>query len=277
MPAENTESSIITDIVKRLIDSHSHIFVQEFNNDLDAVVERARSVGVDTFLMPNINVESYTDVLRVCNCYPGYCHPMIGLHPTDLTENWKEDLDYLKALLDKDRSGDCRIVGIGETGLDLYWEQDGLATQLAAFECQIEWALEYDLPLVIHSRSAFSELCAIMDRYAKTHLRGVFHCFSGGPDEAARLMEYKGFYFGIGGTVTYKKSVLPESLGLIPLTRVLTETDCPYLSPVPYRGSRNEPSYIIKVVEKLAGIYNLSVDEVAETTCQNAVNLFGIN
>ncbi|MCQ2066558.1 MAG: TatD family hydrolase [Bacteroidaceae bacterium] len=264
--------------MRRLIDTHSHIFTEEFGNDLDDVVKRAVEVGVDTFVMPNINLESVNDMLRVAAMYPGMCHACMGLHPTELKDDYREELAAMKRLLDADRSesGARAFCAVGESGLDLYWEQDDLKRQQEVFEEQIGWAIEYGLPLIIHARAAFEQLCSIMDIYRNTSLRGVFHCFSGGRDEALRLMEYQGFMFGIGGVSTYRKTDLGESLPVIPRDRIVTETDCPYLPPVPYRGSRNEPSYMIKTVEKLALAWGVTIDEAAEVTVSNARRLFGI-
>ena len=264
--------------MRRLIDTHSHIFLEEFSADLDEVVRRAADTGIDTFVMPNINLASFPDVMRVCGMYPDKCHATIGLHPTDLTDDFRTELDSLYEILKGNRREEWAqpICAIGEVGLDLYWEQDDLARQQEAFERQIEWALEFGLPLIIHSRSASGQLCEMLDKYRETPLRGVFHCFSGGADEALRLMEYPGFMFGIGGVLTYRKSELPLSLPLIPRDRVITETDCPYLSPVPFRGQRNEPSFMLKVVERMAELWQTSVDEVADVTSRNALRLFGI-
>lgn len=261
--------------MKKIIDTHTHIYVEEFNEDLADVIERARSVGIYKLFLPNINTESVTEMLSVCNSYPDLCFPMMGLHPTDLEDDYKLQLSALKELLDNDRKkGDNRFVGIGETGLDLYWDDTKLKEQIDAFETQIEWALEYDLPLIVHSRSAFQPLCDVMDRYRDTNLRGIFHCFSGTAEEACRLLEYPGFLLGIGGTVTYKKSPLPETLKTVPLKRIVLETDAPYLPPVPYRGKRNEPSYLEKVVDCLAQIYSCSPEEIATATAINAESLF---
>lgn len=263
--------------MSRLIDTHSHIFLEEFRGDLDDVVTRAVNVGIDTFVMPNINMASVPDMLAVRDRYPEMCLASIGLHPTDLTEDFRSELSELKFLLDRDRSeGTGLFCGIGEVGLDLYWQQDNLRNQTEAFERQIEWALEYNLPLMIHARNAFEPLCAVLDRYCDSGLRGVFHCFSDGPEQAARLMEYDGFMFGIGGVVTYRKSPVPEALTVIPRDRIVVETDCPYLSPVPCRGRRNEPSYMAYTVARIAEVWGSDVPEVARASTANACNLFGI-
>lgn len=263
--------------MRRLIDTHSHIFLEEFAADLDEVVSRAMEAGVSDFILPSINLQTLADLLRVRNAYPGHCHAAIGLHPTELNDDWREELDRMKDLLDLDRrSGDNVFVGIGEVGLDLYWEQDDLKRQTDVFRCQIEWALEYDLPLMIHSRSAFSKLCEILDCYNGRGLRGVFHCFSDGVSEAGRLLGYEGFMFGIGGVSTFRKSSVPDALRMIPHDRVIVETDCPYLAPVPMRGHRNEPSFMVRTVEKIAEVWNCLPEEVADVTTANACSLFAI-
>lgn len=258
-----------------MIDTHTHIYVEEFNQDLADVIERARSVGINKLYLPNINEETIADMLSVCDSYPDICFPMIGLHPTDLEDDYRKQLTIMKNLLDQDRlSGKNRFVAIGETGLDLYWDNTRLAEQIDAFTAQIEWGLEYNLPVIIHSRCAFYELCKVMDDYKNSGLRGVFHCFSGDNNEALRLLEYPNFMLGIGGTVTYKKSILPESLKSVPLNRVVLETDAPYLPPVPFRGKRNEPAYLIKVVECLSQLYSCSPEDIISATTANAETVF---
>lgn len=264
--------------MKRLIDTHSHLFTDEFSGDLEDVVERALEAGVDTFVMPNINLASVPDLMRVTEMYPDRCHPAIGLHPTDLGSDFRNELGRLYDILLQDRSTDGKrlFCAIGEIGLDLYWEQDSLPDQMEAFETQLGWALESDLPVIIHFRSAMDPLCRVMDKFRDTSLRGVFHCFSGGAADAERLMAYDGFMFGIGGVLTYRKCELPSALPLIPHDRIIVETDCPYLPPVPYRGHRNEPSFITRTVERIAEIWGESSDSVADVTTANAVRLFGI-
>ncbi len=264
--------------MKRLIDTHCHVYDEAFREDLPQVMERARDAGLEYLLLPNINPQTLDDLLRVCDTWPDMCRPMIGLHPEDLDADFHGQLGHLKALLDEDRSecGAHRYIGIGETGLDLYWDKSRLADQIESFRIQIEWALEYDLPIVIHSRDAFRELYNVMSDYRNSGLKGIFHCFSGSADEAQALLEFQGFMFGIGGVLTYKKSTLPQVLPLIPQDRVVLETDCPYLPPVPFRGKRNEPSYIVNTAQVMAQAYGLSVDDIAGITSANALRLFRI-
>ena len=264
--------------MKKLIDTHCHVYDEAFREDLPQVMERARDAGLEYLLLPNINPQTLDDLLRVCDTWPHMCRPMIGLHPEDLDADFHVQLNHLKALLDEDRKegGAHRYIGIGETGLDLYWDKSRLDDQIESFRIQIEWSLQYDLPIVIHSRDAFAELYKVMADYRNSGLRGIFHCFSGSADEAHALMEFPGFMFGIGGVLTYKKSTLPQVLPLIPLDRVVLETDCPYLPPVPFRGKRNEPSYIVNTAQAMAQAYGISFDDIAGITSGNARRLFGI-
>lgn len=265
--------------MSRLIDTHCHVYDEAFRDDLDSVIERAREVGVERLLLPNINPETLSELLRVCSLWPDLCLPMIGLHPEDLSSDFNSQLLGLKCILDRDmESGDKhKFIGIGETGLDLYWDKSRLDDQIASFRAQIEWAIEYDLPIVIHSRDAFEPLYSVLSDYKESGLRGVFHCFSGSAAQAQALMEFGGFMFGIGGVVTYKKSSLPDVLPLIPLDRVLLETDCPYLAPVPMRGKRNEPSFIVHTAERAAQAYGCSLSELEAVTCANALRLFRLD
>jgi TatD DNase family protein len=252
------------------VDTHTHLFTAEFDADRPAAVQRAIDAGVATLCLPAINEESLAPLLAMCDAFPDVCHPMIGLHPTELGEDYNAVLDRMYDLLKSDR----RFVAIGEVGLDFYWDDTRKREQEEAFRRQIEWAAESGLPLAIHSRSAFNELYSIMDDYRGRGLCGVFHCFSGSDDEACKLLSFDGFYLGIGGVVTYKKSTLPDVLKRVPLERVLLETDSPYLAPVPMRGKRNESSFVPYVADFLAGIYGCTVEEVAAVTTANARALF---
>ena len=253
----------------KVIDTHSHLFVEDFNADRAEVMLRAREVGITHILMPNIDVASVAPMLRVCEEYPGFCFPMIGLHPTEVDANFQDALKSLKPLLDVHP-----FIAIGEVGLDLYWDKTYKKEQLSALDEQIAWALEYDLPLVIHSREAFPELYSLFSHYKDSPIRGIFHSFTGTADEAHALLEFPGFMLGINGVVTFKKSMLPEALREVPLSRIVVETDSPYLAPTPYRGKRNESAYVIRVIEKLSEIYATSVQDIAEQTYQNSLSIF---
>lgn len=260
----------------KLIDTHCHVYDEAFREDLDDVIARAREAGLERLLLPNINPDTLPGLIRVCDTWPDLCLPVIGLHPEDLSDDFQSQLSELKAILDDDRKegGAHRFIGIGETGLDLYWDKTRLDDQKVSFRAQIEWALEYDLPIVIHSRDSFDELYGVMSDYRDTPLRGVFHCFNGSADQARALMEFGGFMFGIGGVLTYKKSSLPDVLPLIPIERIVLETDCPYLPPVPFRGKRNEPSFIVYTAQRVAQVYGSTPDYIARVTNKNACSLF---
>ena len=262
--------------MRKLIDTHCHVYDEAFREDLPQVIERAVGAGLEYLLLPNINPESLIELLRVCDTWPDLCRPMIGLHPEDLADDFHSQLSGLKEILDNDQKENAphSFIGIGETGLDLYWDKSRIADQIESFKIQIEWALEYDLPIVIHSRESFQQLYDLLSGYRNSGLRGIFHCFSGSEEEARALLEFSGFMFGIGGVLTYKKSTLPSVLPLIPKDRVVLETDCPYLSPVPYRGKRNEPSFIVNTAIVMADVYGCTPDQVAELTSRNARYLF---
>ena len=252
------------------VDTHTHLFTTEFDADRVDVVQRAVEAGVGTLCLPAINEESLPSLMAMCDTFPSVCRPMIGLHPTELGDDYESALGRMYNLL----KSDDRFVAIGEVGLDFYWDDTKKREQEEVFRRQIEWALETGLPLAIHSRSAFDELYAIMDCYRGRGLTGVFHCFSGTDEEAKKLLSFDGFYLGIGGVVTYKKSTLPDVLKSVPLERVVLETDSPYLAPVPKRGKRNESAYVPYVADFLAGLYGCSVERVAEVTTANARELF---
>lgn len=254
----------------KFVDTHTHLFTSEFDGDRDAVVQRALDAGVAALCLPAINEGAIEPMLAMCDAYPGICYPMMGLHPTDVEKGYMDVLDRMYALLKS--SG--RFIAVGEVGLDFYWDDTMKREQQDAFRRQLEWASELNLPLAIHSRSAFDELYAIMDEYSSRGLHGVFHCFSGSEDEARKLLSFDGFYLGIGGVVTYKKSTLPAVLSAVPLERIVLETDSPYLAPVPQRGKRNESSYIPHIAALLANIYGCAVEDVAAITSANARKLF---
>lgn len=253
-----------------MIDTHSHLFVEEFTEDLPAVVDRARTAGVSKVFMPNIDDTTVEAMLNVCAAYPGYCFPMIGFHPTSVDAGSESRIREMKKRL----SGEHPYIAIGEVGMDLYWDKTYLKEQQKALDEQIQWALEYHLPLVLHCREAFPELFEVMNPYKHTELSGIFHSFTGTPEEAEQVLEYSRFVIGINGVVTFKKSTLPEILTRIPLDRIVLETDSPYLAPVPFRGKRNESSYIRNVAVKLAGIYSIDFETVDRITTNNALKVF---
>ena len=257
-----------------LIDSHSHLFSEEFNEDLSIVVDRAKAAGLTHIFLPNIDSTSIEPMLEVAAKYKDFCYPMIGLHPTSINAgNYKDELDIVKSHLDKPNN----FVAVGEIGIDLYWDKTYLKEQQHAFDQQLQWALEYNLPVVIHSRESFDEIIAILDNYRHTSLKGIFHSFTGDQNDAARLLEFNNFMLGINGVVTFKKSHLPAFLSEIPLERIVLETDSPYLTPAPFRGKRNESAYLTYILARLADIYCKSESEVAEITSQNTLRVFEVN
>ena len=257
-----------------MIDTHSHIFSEEFDADLPEVVARAREVGVEKIFMPNIDDTSLQAMLDVASRYPGYCYPMLGFHPTSV--EGPEAINKVREMKRCLVSGH-RYIAIGEVGLDLYWDKTWLKEQQQVLDEQIQWALEWNLPLVIHCREAFPQLFEVLKPYRCTSLKGVFHSFTGTADEAAELLEYEHFLIGINGVVTFKKSTLPEALAGVPLSKLVLETDAPYLAPVPFRGKRNEPSYVKRVALKLAELYEVENGEVERKTAENALKLFNFS
>ena len=255
-----------------MIDTHSHLFVEEFDEDLPEVIRRAQEAGVTHVFMPNIDDTTVKDMLRVCADYPGYCYPMLGFHPTSVDGDVMHKVRKMKERLVQGHP----YIAIGEVGLDLYWDKTWLKEQEAVLDEQIQWALEWDLPLVIHCREAFPELFRVLSPYKDTALRGVFHSFTGTMDEAAELMTYPHFMIGVNGVVTFKKSTLPEVLKEVPLERLVLETDSPYLAPVPFRGKRNESAYVSRVAARLAELYGTEIGIVERKTTENALKVFKI-
>lgn len=256
----------------RLIDTHSHLFLEEFSEDLPQVIERARSAGITHIFMPNIDSTTIDSMLSVCNTYNDYCFPMIGLHPTSVNADYEKELEIVA----RELKSFNKYIAIGEVGMDLYWDKTFLKEQQIVLDKQINWALEYDLPVVIHCRDAFGYIYNVLEPYKNTSLKGVFHSFTGTDDEAARILEFSGFLIGINGVVTFKKSRLPEVLTKIPLEKIVLETDSPYLTPVPNRGKRNESAYVKDTLMKVSDIYWMSPEAVGSVTSENALKVFGM-
>ncbi|MEG1606604.1 MAG: TatD family hydrolase [Mucinivorans sp.] len=254
-----------------MIDTHSHIFDEAFDADRAQVIARAVEAGVELMVMPAIDSQSYARMFEVARCYPN-CRPTIGLHPTSINENprYKEELSLVRTIA---RNSPCPLVAIGEVGLDLHWSSDFLAQQQYALCYQIELALELKLPLILHTRQAWEPTFEILDNYDTAC--GVFHSFSG-EAESWRRIEPMNFYVGIGGSVTYKKSLLPKILPQIPLERILLETDAPYLTPQPYRSERNESCHLNIVAARIAQIKGVTLEQVQHVTTQNARRLFNL-
>lgn len=252
------------------IDTHSHLFLEEFADDLPEVIDRAKIAGVSKIFMPNIDCSTIEAMLKVTKQYEGYCYAMMGLHPTSVNENYREELAEMKRLLDLPNS----YAAIGEIGMDLYWDKTFLKEQTEVFDTQIQWALEYGLPVVIHSRESFDEVYSVIKNYSDTGLTGIFHSFTGTLNEALKLLEFGSFKLGVNGVVTFKKSTLPEVLKYVPLERIVLETDSPYLTPVPNRGKRNESANVKDTLIKLAEIYQQDVEMVAKVTTESALSVF---
>lgn len=254
------------------IDTHTHLYSSEFDTDRTEMVENAIKAGVKKLLLPNIDVASIDPMYELCKQFPANCFPMMGLHPGYVTENWEQDLVIIRKALDENKH-----IAVGEIGMDLYWDKTFIEEQKMAFRIQIEWAKEFKLPIVIHARDAFDEIFEILDELNDANLTGVFHCFTGSLEQAQKIQSYGGFYFGIGGVLTYKKSDLPSVLVDIPLEQILLETDAPYLPPTPHRGKRNESKFLLHVAEKVAEVKNCSLVDVARITSENAQQLFRID
>jgi TatD DNase family protein len=254
------------------VDTHTHLFSPSFDKDRTEIVQRAIKAGVETLLLPNIDIDSIETMYQLCSQFPQNCFPMMGLHPGSVDENWEENLAIIqKNLFDR------KNCAVGEIGMDLYWDKTFVNEQAEAFRRQVNWAKELNLPIVIHAREAFDEIFAIVDELNDERLTGVFHCFTGTLEQAKKIHNYGGFKLGIGGVLTYKKAGLDEVLTHVELSELLLETDSPYLPPTPHRGKRNESAYLLHIAEKLADVKGISLSEVARVTTKNAHELFKLS
>ena len=254
----------------QLIDTHCHLYSKEFGKDSAEVIHRAENEGVKRFYLPAIDRNCQEALLALEARYPGVCIGMTGLHPCHVKADYLDELHFVEDELSR-RSW----VAVGEIGLDFYWDRTFEAEQYMAFHRQIEWALHYDIPIVIHSRESMKESIGVVREHQQGRLRGIFHCFSGDAAAAREIVDL-GFYLGIGGVLTYKNSGLPDAIRDVPLESLVLETDAPYLSPVPFRGKRNESSYLKYIVARLAEVKGVSVETVAEATTRNAQKIFGV-
>ena len=261
-----------------MIDTHTHLYDEAFDADRDEVLARARDAGINKVFLPNISVATVVPMLSLCRDNPDFCYPMIGLHPEDVREDWSSVLDEMEKMLFHPNH---TFIAIGEVGLDFYWDNTYAHEQKAAFARQVQWAMAYGLPLMIHCRNAHRDMLDIIKlqidngKSSNRLITGVFHCFGGTADEAIELLSFEGFMLGIGGVVTFKKSHLPQILRqCVPLSRIVLETDSPYLAPVPHRGKRNESAYVRDVAMALAEIYGCTLDEVDHITTENALKIF---
>jgi TatD DNase family protein len=250
-----------------LIDTHSHVYLDEFRNDRSEIIKRAENEGVESVIMPAIDSSTHSAMFEMETQFPA-CHCMMGVHPCSIKDNYQSELKIALDFLSK-----RKFVAVGEIGLDYYWDKTFITHQKAAFNEQIKWALDFDIPIVIHSRDSIDDCISVVRQHQNGKLKGVFHCFSGSESQAKEIIEL-GFYLGIGGVVTFKNSGLDKVMQNISLDHAVLETDAPYLAPVPFRGKRNEPSYLKYVVEKLSGLKNISKEQVAEITSFNARKLF---
>lgn len=252
------------------IDTHSHLFSEEFNNDRALVIERAKDAGVKCIVLPNIDSSSIQALMQTANEFPDYCFPTMGLHPTSVKENMEQEIKIVEHTL-----ANHKFYAIGEIGIDLYWDKTYLEQQKIAFRHQLQLAKKHNLPVIIHSRNSFDEIFEIVDQEIDSSLKGVFHSFSGDLNQLKHIQEYKSFYIGLGGVVTYKNGGVDKLIPHMDLSKVLLETDSPYLTPVPHRGKRNESAYIQYVATKIADLLGLQGDDIANTTTLNAIELFG--
>ena len=270
----------------KIVDTHTHLDGEEFDEDRSEVILRAKEAGVGMVFLPAIDVKTSEAVLKLSHEYPGYAYPMVGLHPEEVKADWKEQLKKIEAILDEHLTAvdglngikyKSDYIAIGEIGLDFYWSREFEKEQLEAFEKQVEWSCETGLPLMIHCRKAQNEMLHILRKWKDKLPGGVFHCFTGNQQEAKELLEYDNFVLGIGGVSTFKSSHLREDLpAAVPLERIVLETDGPYMAPVPYRGKRNESAFVVQVMKTLATAYGVSEEEVAKVTNQNVERVFGV-
>ncbi|MDR2287397.1 MAG: TatD family hydrolase [Prevotellaceae bacterium] len=254
-----------------MIDTHTHLYSEEFDADRDEAVKRAIDNGVTQFIIPSTDMSNFDAMMKLCNDYPGICFPAVGLHPTSVKHDYGDELAFVEKQLDSNR-----FVAVGEIGIDCYWSMDYIAQQCDAFEKQVKLAEQRNLPVIIHARDSFAEIFSILDRIHNSNIRGVFHGFSGSRDDYLKIKKYGTFKIGIGGVVTFKNSKLPQVLDIISITDTMLETDAPYLTPHPYRGKRNESSYIPIIAQKIAELKNISIEEVNRITSENARKIFDI-
>lgn len=252
-------------------DTHSHQYHSKFNEDRDDSIRRAIDNGVSRIFLPNIDINSIAQMKDLVAAFPDNCFPCMGLHPTDVKEDYLEVLAKIKGELDANK-----YYAVGEIGIDLYWDKSTLGIQIDAFKTQVQWAKDMKLPIIIHARDSFDEIFEVMDEVNDDQLFGVFHCFTGTEEQAKRIINYGNFMLGIGGVVTFKNSGLDKAIENIGMEYLVLETDAPFLTPAPHRGKRNESSYIPLIADKLSTIYRIPIEEVAKITTENSKKMFGI-
>lgn len=255
----------------KLIDTHNHLYLEEFDPEQDALVDAALKSGIDTLLLPNVDLTTIDRMHNLCDRFPGFAYPMMGLHPTSVDEHYAEALKKTESYLSK-----RPYCAIGEIGIDLYWDKTYLKEQKIVFEEQLKWSIDLDLPVAIHTRDAYPEVLESIHKVGANKLTGVFHSFTGTITDLEEIKKLKKFKLGINGVITFKNSKLSDTILSTDINSIVLETDAPYLAPVPYRGKRNEPIYIWKTAEKVADTYDLTLDETVEITRKNALDLFKI-
>jgi len=253
------------------IDTHAHLYLEQFESDRNTIIERAISKNVKKIFLPNIDSSTTESMLNLVASFPDICFPMMGLHPCSVKENYQKELSHVKEELKRQK-----YYGIGETGIDLYWDKTFKNNQINSFLEQIELAYEYSLPIIIHSRDSLDLTIELISENQRGSLRGIFHCFNGNIEQCKKILDAN-FMMGLGGVITFKNAKLDDMIKYLPTENILLETDAPYLSPVPYRGKRNESSYIPLVAQKISEVKGISVNEIEEITSQNAAKLFGID
>lgn len=254
-----------------LTDTHSHLYADTLQDDLEAVMQRCKDHGVDRIFLPNIDLESIDPMVQLEKAYPENCFAMMGLHPCSVDRDFQASLVTIRSWWNK-----RNFVAVGEIGIDLYWDTTYVEEQKEAFRIQIEWAKELNRPIVIHTRNSFNEVFEVLDDLNDDSLSGIFHCFSGDAEQARRILDYGNFWLGIGGVLTFKNSGLAAVIEPIDLKHLVLETDSPYLAPTPHRGKRNESSYLKLIAQRLAEVKNVSLEEIAATTTENSKKIFGI-
>jgi len=250
------------------IDTHSHIYSEQFDDDIAEVIQRAKNASISKIILPDIDSGERVRMLNLADSYPDYLFPLVGLHPTSVNESFRDELDKIEIALSS-----RKFYGIGETGIDLYWDKTFMYQQIEAFENQLDLSIKHNLPIIIHARDSIKEIYEVLKRYKSKNIKGIMHCFPGDIDDANKAIEY-GLLLGVGGVSTFKNTNLREVLSQISIQNIVLETDSPYLAPVPYRGKRNESAYVIKIAEMLANLYNIGIEEVGNITTENASKLF---
>lgn len=256
-----------------MIDTHTHIFSSDFDQEVEQVVKRANDDGVRAMVLPAIDSKTHQKLFDICDKFE-CCYPAIGLHPTSVNESYKQELDIVSSYYEKHKDN---IIAIGEVGIDLYWSSEFLKEQKEAFAFQVEMSLKHDLPLIIHTRNAYDEMFDILSGYKSKPIRGVFHSFDQDIDIYKKMSIFDGFYFGVGGVVTFKKSTIYNSVAELPLEKIVLETDAPYLTPSPYRGKRNEPAYLKYIAQAISVAKGVSIEDIERATDNNARSLFNVN